>query len=63
MSDLINKAATYLGAPADRNEFEQLAAAVARTPFEGELLKFSKGEYLAPNDETNRGSERKLLPT
>src|SRR5215213_1617758 len=35
----------------DRNVFEQLAAAVAHTSFEGELLKFSKGEYLARNDE------------
>jgi hypothetical protein len=42
----------------DRNAFEQLAAAVANTSFEGELLKFSKGDYLARNDEViERGTE------
>jgi hypothetical protein len=50
MNEII-RADTAVGAPGKLNLFEQLAAAVAYTPFEGELLKFSKGEYLAPNDE------------
>ena len=50
-NDLTTQRPNAVELPADRNAFEQLAAALAQTPFDGDLLRFSKGEYLARNDE------------
>ena len=59
MNDLTHANSTALSTGAERNAFEQYAEAASRNKIVGDLLKFSKGEYLAgqDGDEIEEGTE------